>query len=306
MIKNIYFIYPRAHRTTGSTVMRTFQAADILKSYSTAEPLAIETRQITNLRTGLAWHIWCRTIKNQSLAVFCKDAIDRLPRKMLPSLQNRDIKIAVDYIDKSLDGFEFSGIDIHIASSSKQAAFLKSLAIDNKKIFELFHLGDQRLYNKDQSKIQKKGIVYYGELQNTYIPEKLINLIEIMPYNGFTTEQDLQKLCSYKFLYCIRDPKQNRSVSLFKPTTKIMNSIALLTPPIVTLDMDGVINILGSEYPFMAKINSDEEIQRILNLAINDEQAYIKAVEILKQCKKKYNPNTWSNNFLSMVKKIDV
>ena len=286
--------------------MRTFQAADILRSHAKARPLAIETKSITNLRTDLAWHFWCRTIKKKSLAVFCKDAIDRLPRKFIPLLQSRDVKIAIDYLDKSLDGFDFSGIDVHIASSDKQAAFLNSLTIENKRVFEIFHLGDQRLYNKNKIKNQRKGIVYYGELQNTYIPEKLIKRIEIMPYNGSTTEQDLKKLCSYKFLYCIRDPKQNRAVSLFKPTTKIMNSIALLTPPIVSADMDGVINLLSSEYPFMAETSSDKDIDRILNLAANDEQAYIKAIEILKKCNKKYNPNTWTRAFLRMVEEIDV
>ncbi len=212
----------------------------------------------------------------------------------------------MDYIDKSLDGFNFSGIDIHIASSSKQTAFLNSLTIEKKEIFHLFHLGDLRIYDIKQNKIQKKGIVYYGELQNTYIPESLIDRVEIMPYNGITTEQDLLKLISYKFLYCVRDPKQNRAVSLFKPATKLMNAIALLTPPIVTSDMDGVTDLLGFEYPFMAKTNSDKDIQKILDLAANNEQAYLKAIEILQQCKRKYNPNTWGEKFISMLGDIDV
>ena len=301
MIKNIYFIYPRAHKNTGSTVMRAFQAAEILRSTAEHHRLTIHTKPITNLRTDIAWYVWLKTIKRHSLVVFCKDAIDRLPRQLISWLKNNDIKVAVDYVDKSLNGFDFYGIDIHIASSSKQAAFLKSLAIENLKVYELFHLGDLRLYEKNQKNNRSRGIVYYGELQNTYIPENLLKHIEIMPYNGRVSDADLEKLRLYKFLYCVRDPRQNRGISVFKPTTKIMNAIALLIPPIVTSDMDGVIDILGSSYPFMTRTTSDKDIERVLDLASSDEQAYTKAVDILRKCQARYNPSAWRKAFIDML-----
>lgn len=286
--KTIYLIYPRAHRETGSTIMRTFQLHQILKDRC-EENIEVLTLPISNLRLNLFWKFWITSFKSEDILIFCKDAIDRIPVKFLEKIQSTGATIAIDYIDKVMASVKYKSADIHIASSDRQYSFLNSIYFPDTKIVYLPHLGDLRLYKMKQPLDRNDKIFYLGELQNTYIPESFINHVDIVPYNGKVSTDTLKQIQNYKYQYCIRQPHQNTSIVAFKPLTKVMNSIAMSIPPIVSYDLDGITSLLGREYPFMIHSYEEREFNELLE-KLNDSALYQVAVTQMLHLIELYNP----------------
>lgn len=284
-MKKVYLIYPRAHRHTGSTVMRTFQLKKIIENYG-CQKVNIQLAEVSNFRISPLWMLWIEKFERNSLAIFCKYAIDRVPIYILKNLKARNIKIAVDYIDRGIDSLDIANVDIHIASSSRQQEFLKSLT-NAENVVKIAHFGDIDIFKNGCTppRTKKKSICYLGEIRNLFLPEKYISNVNILPYRGQLTPSLIQEASQYRFHYCVRPQSQNEDLNFFKPATKVMNCIGFGVIPIISRDQEDAINILGENYPFIIREFSDSEFEKIFTMTecgfeeINFAQTKIKILQ---------------------------
>ena len=294
-MKKIYLIYPRAYETAGSTQMRVFQLKQLLDEYGKNDFL-VTLVPISNLRHPFFWNLWIRKFEKNSALIFCKNAIDRMPLKLLIELQSRGVTIALDYVDRIVDGIDIDLIDVHIASCQRQFEFLNRLNVKGKKLL-LHHYGDLRIFKKkpiNQKKIDKS--YYLGEIQNLFLPEEFLSKIDIFKYNGILTNEMIDSAAKYKFQYCVRPKLQNESLNYFKPPTKIMNSIALGNLPIISADQSDAIQILGKDYPFVILKHNAEELSRVFDIMMNDHDTVQREVKRLEALRMNYLPNNFYAN----------
>lgn len=296
----VYFIYAKAHAKTGSKRMRVDQVVSAIAQNSLGL-IDVKVKWVTNFRSNIIWLIWCLNFKRRSLLIFNKNAIDRVPPPIIKFLrEKRSIKIAIDYVDRSIEGICFDHYDLHIASSFRQYYFFKEMNIKKNSVLFFPHAPDIRIRSCPISTINEptvKQIFYYGESTNIYIPQEFLGYVDILNFDGSIDPSIFSYLGKYKFQYCIRDPLQNRSFNLFKPATKIANSLALGIPPIVSWDQDGVNEILGKDYPFIIKNYDAESFKEIFTKVSHDQKSYKQALMITKEAATRYNCRNLAINF---------
>lgn len=279
---HIYLVYPRAYKNSGSTTMRVFQTHEMICDHL-SHTFKASTTPVSNLRFGFLWRLWVNQFAPDSCIIFCKNAIDRVPKQQIYNLKKRGMLIALDYIDRDMSNI-YSFVDLHIASSHRQELFLRSLGFPKEKVVFWEHAADYRIQKYKFNCNQNNGKIFYlGELSNAYIPSELLSEIDVISYSDSISLNDLRRISTYKFQYCIRPRIQNQNLSVIKPLTKVMNSIALSIPPIISNDMDEAVGILGRDYPFIINTNDKHDFYRILSLAKSSHQAYKNARNIIKK-----------------------
>lgn len=277
----LYFVYPRVYKDSGSTWMRVHQTHEMIRDHLNHAFQAL-TVPVSNLRFKLMWRLWEHQFAPNSLIIFCKYAIDRVPKQTIDNLKKKRATIALDYIDRDMSKI-YSFVDLHIASSNRQALFLKSCGIASDKVVFWEHAADYRIEKfKIYCESNNEKTFYLGEIYNAYIPSYILNKVDIINYRDSVTLDDLKNMSNYKFQYCIRPRIQNQNLSVIKPLTKIMNSIALSVPPIISRDMDEAVSILGPDYPFIVDTTVDSDFHRVFELMKSSRQAYKFAQNTLK------------------------
>lgn len=268
---NIYFIYRKSQESLGSVKMRVFQMKEILEKKFPK----IDTIGIYSTKPKFLQILWFLKIRNKSIIIFNKDAIDRTSLKVIDALRKRGIKIGLDVLDKDMNYFEYQKIDFLIASSQRQFKYINSVVktIDTKpSTFYIPHQADLRLRNLKADFLhgkKSKKIFYFGEHTNIYIPSKYLEYVTILPYRGKMGSSDINEMVNYQFQYCIRGPQQNASLYIFKPITKLINSLYLGALPIISFDMEDAVDILGKKYPFTLREYSEAGFQELFALLEN-------------------------------------
>ena len=286
---NIYFIYRKSQKNLGSVKMRVFQLKDMIASKN----IDVKIKGIHSSKISLYHYYWLAFIKRSSILIFNKDAIDRAPIKMLSLLRSKNIKVALDVLDKDLNRFNYNKIDYLIASSNRQYEYLKNVVRSSNLQIEVLyipHQADLRLKKIGTKptfyRRKNKKVFYFGEHTNLYCPTEYLGEINIIPYNGIMADEEIQEIRNYNFQYCIRGPQQNTSLYIFKPITKIINSYYLSSLPIISFDMDDAVKVLGADYPFTLQSYSDEGFRSLFECINNPTDADIKKA---KESMKKLN-----------------
>lgn len=290
----LYLIYPRAYKYAGSTFMRVFQLEEFINDHLN-HLIDVQNVAVSNLRSNLLWNVWRLQFKSNSWIVLCKYAINRMPEEQLHALKKRNIKIAVDYIDRDMTGVP-DCVDLHIASSHKQRDFLLSSGICSDKVVLLEHAADYRIFKYITPKKHNDKIFYLGEYQNAFIPMNLIKSIDIISYKDRLDLSILECISYYKLQYCVRPSYQNQSISVIKPLTKIMNSIALSIPPIISCDMEEALEILGPSYPFTISLTDPNDFKRVWELARNSQHAFDEALAAIQNASLSRSITTYADN----------
>ena len=120
---NIYFVYRKSQENLGSVKMRVFQMKKLLE---TRFPM-IETIGIFSIKITLLQTLRFRNLKNNSILIFNKDAIDRVDHKTIKTLRKRGVKFGLDALDKDMNYFDYRKTDFLVASSLRQYRYLKSV-----------------------------------------------------------------------------------------------------------------------------------------------------------------------------------
>ena len=265
---NIYFVYRKSQENLGSVKMRVFQMKEMLQKTF----LKIDTIGIYSAKLQFLQIFWFIKVKNKSILIFNKDAIDRVSLKVINLLRKKGIKVGIDVLDKDMNYFNYRKIDFLIASSQRQFRYLNSVVktINSEpSVFYIPHQADIRLGNLKldfASEKKSKKIFYFGEHTNIYVPSKYLEHITILPYGGKMGSSDINEMAQYQFQYCIRGPQQNTSLYIFKPITKLINSLYLGALPIISFDMEDAVDIIGPEYPLTLRDYSDAGFQELFEL----------------------------------------
>ena len=268
---NIYFIYRKSQEGLGSVKMRVFQMQELLRKKFTN----ISTIGIYSTKPKFLQILWFLKVKKDSILIFNKDAIDRVNLKTIDILRKKGVKVGIDILDKDMNYFDYQKVDFLFASSQRQFRYLNSVVntIDPEpSVFYIPHQADIRLNNLKQnfmSENKPKEIFYFGEHTNIYVPSKFLEHITILPYRGIMGPSDIDEMKRYQFQYCIRGPQQNTSLYIFKPITKLINSLYLGAMPIISFDMEDAVEILGPKYPFTLREYSDAGFQELFALLEN-------------------------------------
>ena len=265
---NIYFVYRKSQENLGSVKMRVFQMKEILENKFPK----INTIGIYSAKPQFLQVLWFLKIKKKSIIIFNKDAIDRVSLKTVDALRKKGIKVGIDVLDKDMNYFDYRKIDFLVASSQRQFRYLNSVVksiSSNPSVYYIPHQADIRLSNlkpEFMSGEKHKKIFYFGEHTNIYIPSKYLEQITILPYRGTMASSDIYEMMNYQFQYCIRGPQQNSSLYIFKPITKLINSLYLGALPIISFDMEDAVDIIGPEYPLTLREYSDAGFQELFEL----------------------------------------
>lgn len=296
----VFFIYPRAHKNTGSSKMRCFQLTKILNCYS-RDNCEFLVAPISTLPIKQFWLAWIYKFPPGSVLIFCKNAIDRLPVQYRHVFKERGLVLGVDYVDRDMTSFNFSEISLHISSSMRQNRFLKSILKEKTKIIHLEHFADVAAYELPRRKIdQHNGRIFYlGEPNNVYLPSRFIGQVDILQYD-YKIPIDLKGMSRYKFQYCIREPQQNRNLHTFKPSTKIMNSVALRVPAIISHDMEDAIELLGVNYPYILD-GYDNTSWTSLTDKLSCQKSYRDAIKNLDQAYESFSLEIVCSEFIKEI-----
>ena len=283
---NIYFIYRKSQENLGSVKMRVFQMKEMLEK----KFLKIETIGIYSVKLQFLQIFWFIKVKNKSILIFNKDAIDRASLKVINSLRKRGIKVGIDVLDKDMNYFDYRKIDFLIASSQRQFRYLNSVVktvSSNPSVYYIPHQADIRLGNLQldfASEKKSKKIFYFGEHTNIYVPSKYLEHITILPYSGKMGSSDINEMTQYHFQYCIRGPQQNTSLYIFKPITKLINSLYLGALPIISFDMEDAVDILGPKYPLTLREYSEAGFQELFDLIRNaDDDTLVQSMKCMEK-----------------------
>ena len=103
---NIYFIYRKSQENLGSVKMRVFQMKEMLENKFPK----IDTIGIYSAKPQFLQIFWFIKVKNKSILIFNKDAIDRASLKVINSLRKRGIKVGIDVLDKDMNYFDYQKI----------------------------------------------------------------------------------------------------------------------------------------------------------------------------------------------------
>ncbi len=268
---NIYFIYRKSQENLGSVKMRVFQLKEMLEN----KFLKVDTIGIYSAKPQFLQILWFLKIKDKSIIIFNKDAIDRVSLKFIDALRKKGLKVGIDVLDKDMNYFDYRKIDFLIASSQRQFRYLSSVVKtinSNPSIYYIPHQADIRLNKfKPDFAFEKKSkkTFYFGEHTNIYIPSKYLEHITVLPYRGKMGSSDINEMRQYQFQYCIRGPQQNTSLYIFKPITKLINSLYLGALPIISFDMEDAVDILGTKYPFTLREYSEAGFHELFGLVKN-------------------------------------
>ena len=291
--RKIYFVYRRSQSHLGSIEMRARQFS------ATLSKLGIRTDLIPifEFRNRYVELLWCSRLEPGSVAVFIKDAMTRLTKNGRGRLAKKNISVMFDVLDLDINRFDYEGIDTIITSSSRQYKYFNSLKQTNRlNLLHVMHQPDIRLEENENIKKTRK-ICYYGEHMNIYLPTEYLSKVDILNYTGKMENEDIKNLSQYEFNYCIRGPQQNTSLFIFKPITKIMNSIQLNSLPIISFDMDDAVELLGKEYPFILSSYSKKGFSDLFKKT-NSTDHINKGMMIIKKLRKETSSNFISKDFL--------
>lgn len=298
----VRLIYRRNQKSVGSVIMRVSQLVQLVNEFGT-QSLDLKSVPINSFRLPIIERGWVRVQPSNCILVFCKDAIDRISPEGCDLLRERGSKVVADYIDKNISSLDFSKIDAHIASSHRQFAYLKAQQLPRGSVHLFLHQYDLRLWGRSPVK-KHSNAFYFGESKNLAKTSDLKDAVTSIPYRGVMTEQVIEEMLSYKYQYCVRPEQQADHNGVFKPATKVMNSIAMGIPPIVSRNMREEMRLLEEDYPLVLENLRSLGEQPNWSGCLASDELYMRAMEKVDALKRAFEPQKLAMAFEKMCHQI--
>ena len=280
----------------GSYIMRARQAVEIVNSAS-RNTYKAKCLKISSLPLQRLQNLWAMQIPNGSLCVFVKDSIRRANPQTLEALRARGVVVAADYVDTDFAALRHLPIDVEIASSNIQFERLEYERRNKKtKIILCDHQADiDLLINPGDFFTDQKinEAIYWGELENIDPNHKIHVKLKTFQ-SAYLDDKTLVALRSHKYHYCVRPASQYDNKLTSKPITKIYNSLAAGSIPIISKDDREALKILGERYYWTV-----ENINK--NGMINDRAKEKNEIEKLEKIKNKYNFKETQRRYIRMI-----
>lgn len=233
------FVYNEKHRTTASTVLRCFQAVDVLH----------------RLRPSLAATATSTLDMYGCIVILSKGTLKEITVDQLWRLHRNGNTILADFVDDPVDPYIVPHIDGLVASSiSAYIDYSKKYA--GTEVVHLTHCVDTRL--RSLAKQHEFRIGYFGELKNTVASDRIK---EHVNFHGVDTQRGdidwTHKLHRYSCHYIARKRDNPES---FKPFLKGFTAAHCGSPVIVDRDNPEVDYYLGPDYPLRVRADCEQDI----------------------------------------------
>jgi hypothetical protein len=251
--KQVYFVYSKNFRYSGSTVMRGQQLADIAEAALGGE-------------TEVSFAPISRFFKNSSLFL-TKGALAVLPASQLESWKRRGNKLFLDPVDGPLTA-DLAALADAIVAASKTAYDAYTKAHPTKRVILVNHHVDPRLRRGRRPVAFRAG--YFGELVNTIITPAIEQLVSFVLVD--TSRQDdswLMQVPKYSFHYAIRHPQNFDS---HKPFIKGFTAAYYDANLLIQASQKEAAYWLGRDYPYLLKGEPTEE--RILEALTHARESF--------------------------------
>lgn len=229
---NLVFLYHNKYKDTGSTIMRSFQLSEIVKSDNKVADLVNEIFCSDNLE------------HNNSLLFLNKGLLKLISLDELQRLKSNGNILLFDFVDDPVRKEIIHFADILISSSI--SSYLDNCRrYPDYKTWLITHHVDPRLpANLDSFDSFKAG--YFGELVNT------INIPEIVDFHLVSTAKKndawLDEIGCYNFHYALR---RKRGIDGFKPFTKGFIAAHLGANMMIQRSESEAIYYLSHDYPYI-------------------------------------------------------
>ena len=239
------------YRNTASTVMRTDQLIAIVRERIGEDTDCIidDEQSVLSARDSILW--------------LTKGFIRRADPELLDQLKKRRNVLCADHVDSLEHDDQVEFIDIYVAASVRQLLHFNEALPDNQSCL-VSHHADARA-TCVQSQTSRFNIGYFGELDNARYRDELKEVVDFVPINTRTVEDDwATQLPNYSLHYAVRQP---RPFDGFKPFLKGFTAAACGAAILVPLDEGDALYYLGHDYPFAPKDDSLLSVREAIKYA---------------------------------------
>ncbi len=232
-------VYAADARLAGSTVMRCFQASEILRRHDTTLPIVVTTGMDA-----------CN-----SLVILSKSVLQCLEPEQLTGLRKRGNIVFADFIDAPVNPEIVGLVDGLIASSiSAYRDYLR--LFPNVAVVHLTHTTDPRL--PDPAPSRGFTAAYFGELTNTLDGPRIRQQVDMVAVDTSTQDTEwLNRVTAYRCHYAVRRSPRPEG---HKPFLKGFTAARYGAPVIVDSENTESRHYLGPDYPFIVDAGSEESV----------------------------------------------
>lgn len=249
--RRVMFAYDEAFRTTGSTVMRCFQAADLLR-----ERLP-DTRFEVHAEADLAGADLAGAV-----VILSKSALRTTDPERIVALRARGARILGDFVDAPPRDDLLPELDLVVAASLGAYVALAT-RWPGVPPAHLTHTVDPRLPTLAVDPAAPLRIGYFGEPLNAELPEALRDALTVVRVDTSSSDPAwLAELPGYGCHYAVR---RRREGDGHKPFLKGFTAAHMGAVVIVGADDAEAAAYLGPDYPFAAASAAPDDLLAVID-----------------------------------------
>jgi hypothetical protein len=233
-------IYAEDQRTTGTTVMRGFQAVDILRAHGVEVAIRSDFEMA------------------DEVVILTKGLLQTITPERIAALTDRGNRVLADFVDMPARPDLVPLLDGLIASSIEGYCDLADQFPATPR-YHLTHTVDPRLpAGHARSPSDTPRIGYLGELPNTVLTPGIAGRVTVVPVDTRHSGSDwLDRIGDFECHYAVRLPRKGESC---KPFLKGFTAAHLGAAVIVDAANREARYYLGADYPFTAASLAPDDI----------------------------------------------
>lgn len=281
----VTFIYNAGYRDSGTTVMRVYQLAEILREH-VGSHLEVSYKQSLEGVRG-------------SIVILNKNAI-RMYGVGEINKARKNNKVLVDPIDAILSSDIAENVDGVIAAS--RIAFEEWNSNLKVPVFLINHHADPRIKEGASQGVFRAG--YFGELDNTLVTPRIRKRVDFISISTQKQESEwLTLIHNYNLHYSIRRRKNHDG---YKPFTKGFTAAICRSNIIVGSDDKEALVWLGEDYPYICRDLTENGILRMIDYAESTYQGaeWQKGLHIMEGVRQELSYRNIADQFLRMTQEV--
>jgi hypothetical protein len=286
--RSIAFLYAAQYQDTGSTILRSQQLSDVVRSLYEGDRDIFYTDSL-DIR--------------DSIVILSKGFMKAHDPEVIRSLSRANVVVA-DFVDDPVNAELLDEIDVIMASSlTGYKDYLSKYG--HKAIAHVTHHVDTRIGAQSKCAIDRFSAGYFGELVNT-ISTRAIE--ELVSFNLVDTSRQaldwMGQLRQFNFHYAVR---RSRRIDGAKPFLKGFVAAHCGANMLIQRGAGDARYYLGNDYPFLVPDDVDEfgileQLRRAKELFGGSEWAY--GLEIMEEVRARSSLRKVQEEFAAMIETL--
>jgi hypothetical protein len=246
--RRVCFVFAERFKTSGSTILRGQQLADLLRERFSEE---FEVSYTSELDV------------REAIVILTKGALATVQPEDLSNLKRNNVALVADYVDDAPAPPIVEMMDLLLTASIRGLIEAAS-RFNNMRAEYLPHHVDRRI-NPSIAQSDVFAVGYFGEPKNVVRYETIESLVDFVHVDTRSSAPNwMDKLSAYNLHYAVRpQPRENGPKPFLKGFTAAHCGANIL----VAADEDDAGYYLGEDYPYLVRSRSEPEIVAMLRLA---------------------------------------